>query len=318
LADAPHPEKLRTMSATSSTAIAQRAATLSLVSTTVVVAVKLLAAYRSGSISVLAEAIQSIVDILMSAIAVATIRYAAKPPDESHPYGHGKAEVLASAFQMLVILGSGIYILYEAYQRLLHPRPIEWNWGAWAMAYALLANLLVAWHLKRVAKQTSSTALESEALHLRGDSLSSGGVFVGMLLVGLTGEPILDPAVAAIFTAIAMLAALSQLRSVIHPLMDGALPAEELRSVEEVLNGHDAVRGYHNVRTRSIGAQRWIDLHVMLDDGLTFVKAHDMAEQIEKELGVALGGATVTIHYEPHVAEVEHRAREHGDAIPDK
>lgn len=292
---------------------AQRAATLSLVSTVVVVAVKLFAAYKSGSISVLAEAIQSIVDILMSAVAVATIRYAAKPPDETHPYGHGKAEVLAGAFQMLVILGSGVYILYEAYQRLLRPQPIEWSWGAWAMAYALGANLLVAIHLKRVAKATSSAALESEALHLRGDSLASGGVLVGMLLVGLTGEAILDPVVAAIFTVIAMIAAFAQLRTMLHPLMDGALPAEELRLLEKVLDSHKAVRGYHNVRTRRIGAQRWIDLHVLLDDGLSFVKAHELAEHIEDELSGSLEGARVTIHYEPHHAEVEHRAKEHGE-----
>ena len=292
---------------------AQRAATVSLVSTVVVVAVKLFAAFKSGSISVLAEAIQSIVDILMSAVAVATIRYAARPPDESHPYGHGKAEVLAGAFQMLVILGSGVYILYEAYRRLLQPQPIHWDWGAGAMTYALIVNLLVALHLRKVAKVTSSTALESEALHLRGDSLSSGGVLVGMLLVGLTGEAILDPVVAAIFTVMAMFAAFGQLRTMLHPLMDGALPAEELRELEQVLNTHKAVRGYHNVRTRRIGAQRWIDLHVLLDDALSFVKAHDLAEHIEDELSRCLEGARVTIHYEPHHAEVEHRAKEHGE-----
>lgn len=295
------------------TGAAQRAATLSLVSTVVVVAVKLFAAFKSGSISVLAEAIQSVVDILMSAVAVATIRYAAKPADASHPYGHGKAEVLSGAFQMLVILGSGIYILYEAYRRLLHPQPIEWNWGAWAMAFALVANLLVAAHLRRVSRETSSAALESEALHLRGDSLSSGGVLAGMLLVGLTGEAILDPVVAAIGTVIAMIAALSQLRSMLHPLMDGALPASELRTLESVLDAHKAVRGYHNVRTRMIGSQRWIDLHVLLDDGLSFVHAHDLAEHIEDELRDSLQGARVTIHYEPHRAEVAHRAKEHAD-----
>lgn len=294
--------------------VAQRAATVSLVSATVVVAVKLYAAYRSGSISVLAEAIQSIVDILMSALAVWTIRYASKPPDDSHPYGHGKAEVLASAFQMLVILGSGVYILFEAYRRLLHPQPIEWNWGAGAMAYALLANLLVAVHLRRVAKRHPSPALESEALHLQGDSLSSGGVLAGMLLVGLTGEAILDPAVAGAFALIAMIAALGRLRHVIHPLMDGALPEDEVRSLEAVLNHHEAVRGYHNVRTRQVGERRWIDLHVLLDDGLSFVHAHETAEHIERELSQTLGGAVVSIHYEPHHAELEHRAREHGDA----
>jgi ferrous-iron efflux pump FieF len=292
---------------------AQRAATVSLVSTTIVVAVKAVAAFKSGSISVLAEAIQSVVDILMSGLAVWTIRYSAKPPDEEHPYGHGKAEVLASAFQMLAILGSGIYILYEAYLRLLKPQPIQWDWGAGAMAYTLVANLLVATYLRRIAMKSPSTALKSEALHLRSDSLASGGVLIGMILVGMTGESILDPAVAGAFTLFAMVAAVGQLRNVIHPLMDGSLPAPELKLLEQILNTHDAVRGYHNVRTRQIGERRWIDLHVLLDDGLSFVAAHDMAEHIEDELGKALGGATVSIHYEPHHAEMEHRAKEHQD-----
>jgi len=81
--------------------------------------------------------------------------------------------------------------------------------------------------------------------------------------------------------------------------------------LEKVLNSHEAVRGHHNVRTRQVGQRRWIDLHVLLDDGLSFVEAHDMAEQIEDELSSALGGAVVSIHYEPHHAELEHRAREH-------
>lgn len=294
--------------------IAQRAAAISLISTTVVVAAKLYAAYRSGSISVLAEAIQSIVDILMSGLAVWTIRYAAKPPDETHPYGHGKAEVLAGAFQMLIILGSGVYILVEAYRRLLAPQPIEWNWGAYAMSYALVANLSVAAYLGRVARRHPSPALQSEALHLRGDSWASAGVLLGMLLVGLTDQPIFDPAVAGAFALLTMVAAIRHLRQMLHPLMDGALPEKERKRLEAVLKTHGDVRGYHNLRTRQVGEQRWIDLHVMLDDGMSFVAAHDMAEHIEGELSATLDGAIVSIHYEPHEAEVKHRAREHGES----
>lgn len=292
---------------------AQRAATLSLACTILVVAAKAFAAWKSGSISVLAEAIQSTVDILMSAIAVATIAYAAKPADRDHPYGHGKAESLASAFQMLVVLGSGIYILFEAYRRLVTPQPILWDWGAGAMALALAVNLAVAAHLRRVARATRSTALESEALHLRSDAVSSAGVLAGMILVGWTGQSILDPVAALLFALVAMGLAAIQLQRVIHPLMDGALPSDELLRLEQVLHDHPEVRGFHNVRSRRVGSQRWIELHVMLDDAMTFVRAHEMAEHIESELSEALGGARVSIHYEPYEAEMAHRAREHGE-----
>lgn len=290
-----------------------QAAALSVVATTLVVVVKLIAAYLSGSVSVLAEGLQSTVDILMSLLALITIRYAALPPDADHPYGHGKAELLSSAFQMLVMLGSGALILWMAIGRLRHPEPIEADWGLAAMGFALASNTVVAWHLRRVARDESSTALESEALHLRGDTLSSIGVLVGLLAYTATGWKVLDPIVAMAFTFVSMGVAVTQLRRVLHPLMDGSLPPADVQRLEEVLGTHPEVRGYHNLRTRSSGTLRTVDLHVMLDDRLTFVSAHEIAEQIEDEIRDALGQALVSIHYEPYEAEVEHRRREHGE-----
>jgi cation diffusion facilitator family transporter len=296
------------------TKAAMRTAFLSVAATIVVVAVKLAAAWLSGSVSVLAEGLQSTADVLMSLVAAGTIRYAAQPPDEDHPYGHGKAEVLASAFQMLLVLGSGAYILIRAYWRFNQPEPIRWDWGAWAMAYAVLSNTLVSFRLSSVARQSGSAALASEALHLRADTYSSIGVLVGMLLVGIFGWLWLDPAVAALSVVLGMALAVRHLRLVIHSLMDGSLPAEDVALLEAVLQESPQVRGYHNLRTRTVGSRRFVELHAMLDDHLTFVEAHELAEQIEKQLGLALGGATVSIHYEPHEAELEHRAREHPSA----
>lgn len=290
---------------------AQRAAIVSLLSTVVVVAIKLVAAYFSRSISVLAEGVQSIMDILMSLVAVGTVRYAAKPADEKHNYGHGKAEVLASVLQMLVVLGSGIFILLEAYRRLQNPESIQWGWGAIAMAYATVANLLVVRHVTRVAKETGSAALESEGLHLRSDVLASVGVLLGMVAVGATGLTILDPIAAIVFTSIAMFVAGKHLAHSIHPLMDGSLPPDDIAKLEVVLNTHPEVRGYHNVRTRQVGTLRTVELHVLLDDHLTFITAHDIAEQVESELSKALGGGLVSIHYEPYEAELAHQRAYH-------
>ncbi len=299
------------------TALAQRAALLSLCSTVVVVTVKLAAAWLSGSVSVLAEGLQSTVDVAMSLVAVLTLGYAALPPDADHPYGHGKAELISSAFQMLAILGSGVFILWKAYERLGAPQEIRWDWGAGAMAYAALANLAVAAYASRVAVRTDSAVLLSESLHLRGDALTSAGVLLGMLAVGLTGWMVLDPIVAAGFTGIAMVVAVVQLRRVLHPLMDGSLPVGELRLLESILSGHPESRGYHNLRTRRVGTARYVDLHLLLDDDLTFVRAHEVAELIEDELRKALGGAIVNTHFEPHDAELKHRAERHGERPSD-
>lgn len=290
--------------------LAQRAAILSLVSTIVVVAVKLLAAVMSGAISVLAEALQSTVDIMMSAVAVFALRYAAQPADPEHPYGHGKAEALSGAALMVVLLGSSVFILWQAGLRLMEPVPIRWDWGAAAMLYTALANTVVSAYVARVGRKTESPTLMSEAMHLRGDTLSSMGVLVGMVAVGVTGQYVLDPIAAVLFTAVAMVLAVRQLARVIHPLMDGALPEIELQRLEEVLDRRPEVRGYHNVRTRKVGAVRFIEMHLLLEDDLAFVRAHEIAEMVEDELCDVLGDAVVTIHYEPYEVEMRHRAEQ--------
>ncbi len=290
---------------------AERAAGIALVATLVVVSVKWLAAAKTGSISVLAEGLQSSVDILMSMLAIVTLRYAAKPPDDEHPYGHGKAELLISALQMLLIFASAAVVLWLAYKRLLHPEPIEWDWGAAAMLYTAASNTTLSIYLRRVAARARSATLESESLHLRTDTIASLGVLLGLVLYHFTNWPQIDPAVAGIFTLFAIGLAALQLRRVMHPLMDGAIPAAERQTLEQILDGHPEVRGYHNLRTRWSGNNKMVELHVMLDDHLSFILAHSIAEHIENDLREALGGAEVNIHYEPFEAELEHRALEH-------
>lgn len=293
--------------------IAARAAAVSLAATAVVVAFKLLAAGLSGSVSVTAEALQSTLDVAMSALALVTIRVAAKPPDREHPYGHGKAELLLSAFQMIVVILTAVGIAWFAVLRLMNPRPLTPDWGIAAMGYAALSNLVVIGYLQRVGKRTNSAALLGEAEHLRGDLLASLGVLLGLLAYSVTRLPWIDPAVAIAFTLLAITFAARQLVRTVHPLMDGALPEEELHRLEEVLRAHPQVRGFHNVRTRDSGRLRTVLLHVMLDDALSFVHAHEIAEQIEDELQNALAGAMVTVHYEPYLAELAHRAEAHAE-----
>lgn len=299
------------MPGAASSSLAERAARLSVAATVVVVLVKGGGGYLSGSVSVLAEALQSVVDVAMSLLALAAVRIAAKPPDRDHPYGHGKAELLSTAVQMVFVIGSAAYIFFEAWRRWQDPQPIAWEIGMAAMGYAIASNQVVAWRLRRVAAQSGSAALRGEAAHLQSDSITSAGVLVGVFLVGVTGVLRIDPVVAALTALIAVGLAMRQLARIAHPLMDGALPAQEIDAIERVLSTHPAVRGYHDLRTRTVGAQRRVELHVMLDDELTFVEAHDQAESIESEISHALGGAHVSIHYEPYEAELLHRQEHH-------
>ena len=296
--------------------VLRRAAGISLASTVVVVVAKLVAAALSGSISVLAEGLHSLLDVFMSLLVVLALRISAAPPDKEHPYGHGKAEFLTSAFQMVLVLLTAGLIVWQASARLMEPREIQPFWGLMAMGYATVANLCVILYLRSVCAKFTSPALQGEIEHLRADTLASVGIFGGLLLYQATEWLPLDPLVAIVFTAIGAFFALRQLKRVLHPLMDGALPQDDIRKIESVLDGHPQVRGYHNVRTREGGTQRFVTIHVLLDDELSFVRAHELAEQIEDDLSGTLGGAQVTLHYEPFEAELQHRELEHDEPRP--
>lgn len=291
----------------------ERAAKVSLIATSVVVAVKLAAAYLSGSVSVLAEGLQSLVDVAMSALALWAVRWGARPADEDHPWGHGKAEVLVSGFQMLVVIGTALVIAWQAALRLQNPPEIVVGWGLGAMVFSALSNTAVILYLKRTAKEHGSAALEGEAQHLQGDTFASLGILAGLVAYALTGWGPLDPLVAIAFTLVGALFAYRQLNRVLHQLLDGALPPDEVAKVEVALMEHPGVKGFHQLRTRMGGDIREVSLHVLLDDHLTFVEAHDLAEEVEDHLSQVLGGARVTAHYEPFEAEIEHRREEHGD-----
>jgi len=292
---------------------AENAAKLSLCLTSLNVCSKLFGGWMSGSVSVIAEGMQSGVDVLVSYGVLKAIQVSAKPPDEEHPYGHGKAEVLLGAAQMVLILVTALFIVAQAALRLGKPEPIEVSWGFIVMLVSSAINLFLMASLSRAARHHKSAALRSEVLHLRGDLLASLGILVGLLLVWVTKWAILDPIVAILFMLVVVVQAIRQLLKFIHPLMDGALPAEERAKLVEVLKAHPESRGFHAVKTRQVGSERFVELHVLLDDHLTFVQAHDVAEEIEAELGDALGGATVTVHYEPYLAETEHQKLAHSD-----
>jgi len=294
---------------------AERAAKLSFWVTVVVVLIKMVAGWLSGAVSVQAEAVQSLVDVIVSFGAWQSIQYAARPPDETHNYGHGKAEVLMSAIQVILILGTAVFMAIKAYERLTHPQSIETGPALVGLLLSSCLTLGVSFHLAKVAKQTGSASLHSEVLHLRSDLIATGGVFVGMAVVALTGWIPLDGIVAIVLSVVVVFLALRQGARLAHDLMDGALPPDDIALVEKILDTHPMVKGAHNIRTRRVGSTRFVEMHVLLEDELTFVAAHDLAEEIEGEVASALGRAVVTIHYEPYLAELSHRAQAHGETV---
>jgi len=299
-------------------AVRRRAARLSVISNTGLVIVKIAAGLVTGSISVLAEGIQSTVDILASMMIYAGLRAAERPPDKSHPYGHGKFENLASAVQMLLILGSTAFILYQAYRRLLNPRMPDVEWGMAAMALAIVVDLTVSSHLQRVARQTESLALEAEAQHLRSDIYASAGVLLGLVAVRLTGWAPLDPIIAGLLTVVIIVTAIRLMGASLRPLLDQSLPAAEVAKIRRTLDADARILGYHRLRTRRAGTQRHVDVHIMLEDSLILSEAHAIGEEMERALQKTLPNLDAVVHVEPYAEEMFHQATQHGMPHPNE
>ena len=291
----------------------RQAALLSLASNIFLVIIKIAAGLASGAISVLAEGVQSTVDVAASGLILVTVRAAAAPPDPRHPYGHGKFENVASLAQMVLILSTVGFLLYAAWGRWQDPAMPRVDWGAAALGTAIVVNTVVSARLMRVGRETHSQALQAEALHLRSDLLSCAGVLLGLAAVWYTREPRLDPAIAAVMSVIVAVSAIRLLHDTLRPLLDESLPSAELARVEEVLAQDKRVLGHHRLRSRRAGSHRLIDVHIMLDDRLTFPEAHAVSEDVEDAIRTVLPNADVIVHAEPYEEEQRHQREAHSD-----
>jgi cation diffusion facilitator family transporter len=278
------------------------AAMLSVVSNSVLIALKIAAGAITGSIAILTEAIHSSIDLLASVVALVSVRRADVPPDEDHPYGHEKVENLAATIEgMLILVGAGI-IVFEATRRLASGAEVEsLGVGIAVIAFSVVANLGVSGFLSRRADALGSPALEGDAAHLRADALTSLGVLGGLLLVEITDEPAFD-AIAALVVAVAIVVSgVRIMRRSGRALVDEAPPAEELDRIEELITAAAIpdMLGYHKLRARRAGRRRWIDLHVQFRDGTTLERAHAAAHQLRDAIRAELPEADVLIHVEP-------------------
>jgi len=290
----------------------QQAARLSLGANLFLVAIKVGAGFQSGSLSVLAEGIQSLLDVFASAMILYVVKAAAAPPDEAHPYGHGKFENLMALMQMALVLGSIGGIWWAAWHRLQDPVMPRIDAGIAALLVAIAVNLWVSGRVFRVADATGSAALRAEGVHLRGDLWSCAGVLGGLTATHLFQNARLDPLFAAIMTVFSFSAALHLLRDTLRPLLDESLPGAEELQIRAVLEAEPRVLGFHKLRTRQAGSVRLADVHILLDDHLSFRAAHDIGEQIEDEIRRVLPNLDVMVHTEPFEAETRHQNEAHG------
>lgn len=284
-----------------------RAAGVSIVSNTCLIVLKVAAGLVTGSIGILSDAIHSLIDLLASVMALASVRKADEPADASHRYGHEKLEDLSASAQALLLLLGAAFIAVEAIRRLVHGGTIDSiGVGIAVAAVAAVVNLVVSAYLARAGRMTGSTALHANAADLRTDAVVSLGVLVSLILIKITGANWIDPVVGLIVAAAISTTGIRILLGAGRRLADESLPADELATLEQVVRSFlgEEVVGYHDLRARHVGTHHQVDMHLQFAAGITLDRAHYLSHQLQDAIMARLPETTVLVHLEP-----EHRIR---------
>ena len=283
------------------------AAKLSIVAISLLILMKVIASIITGSIGIRADAVHSTLDLVAAVIAFIGIKVSAKPADERHPYGHGKAENISAVLVAGLIFIAAGTIVYEAVKRLIVGVTLELiPVGIYVTAAAIAINLLISWYVLRVSRRTDSLALEASARHMLTDVLSSVAVLIGLIVVQLTGLSILDSIVALGVAVIITKSAYGILRKSFGGLIDVKLPEDEENIIRSAIMEHvGELLEYHQLRTRKAGDQRYIDLHIVMPKNISLEEAHRMCDHLEQDIGSKLQRASITIHVEPFGEECD-------------
>lgn len=279
----------------------KRYAWLSIAAALSTIGLKASAYFITGSVGLLADALESGVNLVAAVFALVILGIAAQPPDDEHAYGHSKAEYFASGAEGTLIFIAAITIGLAAAQRLVNPQPLEQvGLGLAVSIVAAILNLVVARILLRAGRQYRSITLRSDAQHLMTDVWTTVGVLVGIVAVTLTGWEILDPIIAILVAAQILVAGLKLVRESAYGLMDTALPAEEVSQIVKIMDKY-AVNGvhYHALRTRQAGAQRFMSVHIQVPGAWSVQDGHSLLEEIERDVRGALPPISVLTHLEP-------------------
>jgi cation diffusion facilitator family transporter len=285
---------------------------LSIAAALATMALKGLAAWITGSVGLLSDALESFVNLGAALLALWMLRLAAVPPDEKHPFGYSKAEYFSAVVEGGLIVAAATAIVGTAAPRLLAPHPIEaYGFGLVISLAATAINLGVALTLLRASKTHHSVVLEADAQHLLTDVWTSLGIVAGVGAIALTGWLILDPLIAIAVAAYIVWTGVGVMRRSLLGLMDRALPESELAAIRAVLEPYKA-RGldYHALRTRRAGRRRLVELHLLVPGDMSVRDGHAVAEEIEEAIRAALPGTAVLTHLEPIEAAASYADQE--------
>lgn len=261
--------------------------------------------FATHSVALLSSLADSALDLMASALNFMAVRFSLTPADDAHRFGHGKAEPLSALGQAAFVAGSGVLIVVEAVSRFLAPAAVlNSGLGIAVSAASIVVTLALVSFQRMVVKRTGSLAITADSLHYTGDLLLNGSVIVALALSSIGNFPWADPVFGLVISAFILVNAVRIATHAVAALMDRELPEDDRARILAIAVRHPKVRHVHELRTRSSGAQKFIQMHLVLDHTLSLLDAHRIADDVEKAVEAAFPGADIIIHEDPEgVAE---------------
>ncbi|MEL7290586.1 MAG: CDF family cation-efflux transporter FieF [Pseudomonadota bacterium] len=267
---------------------------------TLLLIVKVGAWWTTGSVSLLASLIDSMLDIAASLVNLVVVRYALQPADREHTFGHGKAESLAALAQAMFISGSAVFLILNGIERFFKPHELQSpEYGVYVSLFALVVTFALVTFQKHVVKKTGSQAIAADSLHYQSDLLMNGAIMValGLSWFGITQADAIFAVGIGIFI---LFSAFKMVKEATQTLLDRKLPDSELRDIRETCLQVEGVLGVHQLRTRMSGPTRFIQLHLELEDKIPLLEAHRISDEVEDKLLELFPGSDVLIHQDPY------------------
>ena len=278
-----------------------RTAALAAVATGVfMLVIKIVAFLVTNSIAMLASMADSALDVIGSFINLLAVRQSLTPADREHRFGHGKAEPLAGLAQGAFISGSAVFLVVEAVQRLIDPRPVDHGEIGLAVMAVSIGSAVVLVLLQRyVVRRTGSIAIHADFMHYLADILINFGVVVAIVLATRFGMPVADPVIGIVVAGILAFGVLNIFRQSYDQLMDRELPDSDRERIKQIIARHSRVHGMHDLRTRAAGTRAFIQVHIELDPKLDLFDAHAISDEVEAGIAAAFPHAEIIIHQDP-------------------
>lgn len=267
------------------------------------VIMKMVVGLLSGSIAVLASAIDSMLDLVVSLFNYFALHTAEKNPDEKFHFGRSKIEPLAAVIEGVVISFSALFILYESLSKIIHPRPMSFiNESIAVMVASFLITAALVLFLNAVAKKTQNMVIRADALHYKSDLFSNGAVLLALVAMHFTNEPLIDPLLGVAIAFYMIYSAIPIIKEGIFMLLDAALPAEYIEKIERILDAQDGIQAHHFLRTRESGSHVFISVHTVFNISVSLYEAHLVSDKLEAKIKELFNEKKVhvLIHMDPY------------------